>query len=90
MTNFVKPSREHFVACESKLSHFPELDPARCAKVQALVLTGYGLNCEAETSAAFEMLGSCVTQLHVGEMIASGGARGLAFSPRATTIASRT
>lgn len=63
------------MACESKLSHFPELDPARCAKVQALVLTGYGLNCEAETSAAFEMLGSCVTQLHVGEMIASGGAQ---------------
>jgi phosphoribosylformylglycinamidine synthase len=63
------------VACESKLSHFPELDPARCAKVHALVLTGYGLNCEAETSAAFEMLGCQVTRLHVGEMIESGGAQ---------------
>lgn len=63
------------MACDSKLEHFPELDPARCAKVKALVLTGYGLNCEAETSAAFEMLGCEVQRVHVGEMIESGGAQ---------------
>lgn len=61
------------MVCESKLEHFANLDPERCARVNALVLTGYGLNCEAETAAAFEMLGCKVSRVHVGELIENGG-----------------
>ena len=34
-------------------------------KVKALVITGFGLNCEKETSAAFEYVGAEATQVSV-------------------------
>ena len=37
--------------------------------VRALVLTGYGLNCELETAAAFEAAGAEVRLLHVADLI---------------------
>ncbi|MCA9712672.1 MAG: phosphoribosylformylglycinamidine synthase subunit PurQ, partial [Myxococcales bacterium] len=37
--------------------------------ILALVLAGYGLNCEAETAAAFALLGASVEQLHVSELL---------------------
>ncbi len=45
-----------------------------CARdVRVLVMTGYGLNCEAETRAGFEMVGAHVHERHVSELIAAGG-----------------
>lgn len=53
------------------------IDPRRAADVRVLVMTGYGLNCEAETAAAFRMLGADVELRHVGDLIAEvdAGAR---------------
>jgi phosphoribosylformylglycinamidine (FGAM) synthase-like amidotransferase family enzyme len=51
----------------SELTEFG-LDPVAVAAVRVLVPTGYGLNCEAETRAAFEMLGAQVEQLHVADL----------------------
>ncbi len=47
----------------------PDLDPDAVAKVRVLVPTGYGLNCEAETAAAFRLLGARVELLHVSELL---------------------
>jgi phosphoribosylformylglycinamidine synthase subunit PurQ / glutaminase len=38
-------------------------------KVRALVLTGDGLNCEAETAKGFEMVGAIPSILHLGEVL---------------------
>jgi phosphoribosylformylglycinamidine (FGAM) synthase-like amidotransferase family enzyme len=46
------------------------LDPKAVAEVRVLIPTGYGLNCEAETAAAFRMLGARVELLHVSELLA--------------------
>jgi phosphoribosylformylglycinamidine synthase len=46
------------------------VDPARAAKVRVLVMTGYGLNCEAETAHAFAMFGAQVAMRHVGDLLA--------------------
>lgn len=48
------------------------LDPALTREVRVLVLTGYGLNCEAETEAAFSRLGVRVTRRHVADVIDDG------------------
>ena len=47
----------------------PDLDPQQVAEVRVLIPTGYGLNCEAETAAAFALLGASVEQLHVSELL---------------------
>jgi phosphoribosylformylglycinamidine synthase len=39
-------------------------------EVRVLVLSGYGLNCEAETAAGFEMLGASVDVVHAAEVFA--------------------
>ncbi len=39
--------------------------------VRAIVLAGYGLNCEAETAAGFRILGARVDIVHVGDLQAS-------------------
>ena len=36
-------------------------------KVKALVITGFGLNCERETSMAFEICGAEAVQMHLNE-----------------------
>lgn len=51
----------------------PDLDPAVLGELRVLVPTGYGLNCEAETAAAFELLGARVEQLHVAELLDDPG-----------------
>jgi phosphoribosylformylglycinamidine synthase subunit PurQ / glutaminase len=51
----------------------PDLDPGEVAQLRVLVPTGYGLNCEAETTAAFELLGARVEQLHVAELLDDPG-----------------
>ena len=38
--------------------------------VKALVITGFGLNCEKETSAAFEMCGAKAYQVHLNDLLA--------------------
>ncbi|MEM9460104.1 MAG: phosphoribosylformylglycinamidine synthase subunit PurQ [Myxococcota bacterium] len=43
-------------------------------EVQALVLTGYGLNCEAETAAGLRMAGARARVIHVGDLLEDGGA----------------
>lgn len=46
------------------------LDPRQTAEVRVLIPTGYGLNCEAETAAAFGLLGARVELVHVGDLLA--------------------
>jgi phosphoribosylformylglycinamidine (FGAM) synthase-like amidotransferase family enzyme len=52
----------------SELAQQFGVDPVAAAAVRVLVPTGYGLNCEAETRAGFEMLGAQVEQLHVADL----------------------
>lgn len=40
--------------------------------LRVLVLRGYGLNCQDETTAAFAMLGARVEQVHVADLLAQG------------------
>ena len=44
------------------------------SQVRALVPTGYGLNCEAETAAALASLGVRVQQRHVADVLEAGAA----------------
>lgn len=39
------------------------------AKIQALILTGYGLNCDHETAHAFNLAGAMGTRVHINELI---------------------
>ncbi|TPV95801.1 MAG: phosphoribosylformylglycinamidine synthase subunit PurQ [Myxococcales bacterium FL481] len=50
------------------------LASSAAARVRVLVMTGYGLNCEAETQAGFEMLGTRVTMRHVSDLVRERGA----------------
>jgi phosphoribosylformylglycinamidine (FGAM) synthase-like amidotransferase family enzyme len=66
------------------LTRFPDLDRVAARGVRVLVLTGYGLNCEAETAAGFRMLGATVDLRHVADVLDGGpdvlaGYRLLAF-----------
>jgi len=45
------------------------IDVVAASRVRVLVITGYGLNCEEETTAGFEMLGSQVDALHLSELL---------------------
>ncbi len=49
-----------------------QIDVAAARGLRVLVLTGYGLNCEAETSAGFAMLGAQVDQRHIADVLAAG------------------
>ena len=40
------------------------------SKVKVLVITGFGLNCEKETAAAFEHVGAEAEQVHLNDLIA--------------------
>lgn len=51
-------------------AHF-DLDARRAAEVRVLVPTGYGLNCEAETIAAFRLFGARVDSIHVADLLAA-------------------
>ena len=42
------------------------------AKPRTLVLTGYGINCDRETEAAFELAGAVAERVHVNDLIAGG------------------
>ena len=46
--------------------------------VRVLVLTGYGLNCEAETAAGFSRAGAAVDTIHLGDVLERGGKAALA------------
>jgi len=39
------------------------------AKIQALILTGYGLNCDHETAHAFNLAGAMASRVHINELI---------------------
>jgi phosphoribosylformylglycinamidine synthase subunit PurQ / glutaminase len=43
------------------------------ADVRALVITGFGLNCEAETAHAFAMAGARCTQVHLNDLLTGDG-----------------
>lgn len=49
----------------------PDLDAKAVSEVRVLIPTGYGLNCEAETAAAFRLLGARVELLHASELFAT-------------------
>lgn len=38
-------------------------------KVNALIITGFGLNCERETAAAFEMCGASASKIHLNDLL---------------------
>ena len=38
-------------------------------KVKALVLTGFGLNCDSETAHAFELAGACAQKIHINRLV---------------------
>ena len=42
------------------------------AKPKALILTGYGINCDEETRFSFEMAGADATVIHINDIIKSG------------------
>jgi len=46
--------------------------------VRVLVLSGYGLNCEAETAAGFSSAGAQVDTIHLGDVLERGGRAALA------------
>jgi phosphoribosylformylglycinamidine synthase subunit PurQ / glutaminase len=46
--------------------------------VRVLVLSGYGLNCEAETAEGFLRAGAMVDTIHLGDVLERGGAAALA------------
>ncbi|MEZ4385698.1 MAG: phosphoribosylformylglycinamidine synthase subunit PurQ, partial [Nannocystaceae bacterium] len=48
------------------------IDRRQAAGVRVLVMTGYGLNCEAETAAAFARLGARVDARHVADVLEGG------------------
>ena len=50
----------------------PTIDRAAARELRVLVLTGYGLNCEAETAAAFAMLGVQADLRHIADVLAGG------------------
>ena len=39
------------------------------SEVRALVMTGFGLNCEAETAKAFGLAGACAEQVHLSDLL---------------------
>ncbi len=39
------------------------------SKIKALILTGYGLNCDNETAYAFEMAGAAASRIHINNLI---------------------
>jgi len=51
-------------------------EQGRSARV--LVLSGYGLNCEAETAEGFSRAGALVDTIHLGDVLERGGIAGLA------------
>lgn len=48
------------------------IDRRQAREVRVLVMTGYGLNCEAETLAAFERLGAAAEARHVADVLEGG------------------
>jgi len=48
----------------------PELDRDALAELEVLIPTGYGLNCEAETAAAFTLLGARPVLVHLSDLLA--------------------
>lgn len=43
--------------------------PSRYKEVKALVITGYGLNCEVETAVAFETAGATAEKVHLNDLL---------------------
>lgn len=54
-------------------AHLPQRTNANTKQItpKALVLTGYGINCEEETAYAFEQAGAEVTTIHINDLIDS-------------------
>lgn len=50
----------------------PAIDRAAARGLRVLVLTGYGLNCEAETAAGFRMAGAKAEIVHTGALLEAG------------------
>ncbi len=67
---------------QERLESFESLPEAeksrRRAGVRALILTGLGLNCEAETEAAFRMAGARPERVHLTDFLHGDGGRRLA------------
>lgn len=64
----IQPARQP-VRLGEALAHYPDLPSDALGKVRVRVLSGFGLNCEAEGAAAFEMLGVPATVLHAKTLL---------------------
>lgn len=66
-------------------AYFEQLGPQRDDAPKALILDGYGLNCEAESAAPFEMLGIVAHTRHIAELLSASkpdlGAYGIIVFP---------
>jgi phosphoribosylformylglycinamidine synthase len=66
---------------DSVLESFRGLDPDELAghrrEVQVLILTGLGLNCEAETAVAFDRAGATTRQIHLLDLLGDTAGRRL-------------
>lgn len=56
----------------------PQEQARRRSEVRVLILTGLGLNCEAETEAAFRLAGSSPERVHLLDLLDGGASRRLA------------
>ena len=62
-----------------RLTAMPEAERAALRReVRVLVITGLGLNCEAETTAGFRMAGASPRRVHLLEILSDGGGPRLA------------
>lgn len=64
----IQPARQH-VSLGAALPSYADLRSEALGKVRVRVLTGFGLNCEAEGAAAFEMLGVPASVLHAKSLL---------------------
>lgn len=66
---------DHLIGAAGKSAWTFDLGPVDgAAAVRVKVLSGYGLNCEAETAAGFRMLGAQAEIVHAGDLLEAGAA----------------
>jgi hypothetical protein len=53
----------------SKIVFFVSMEYIHMSKIRALVLTGYGLNCDHETAYAFKSAGAVSERVHINSLI---------------------
>lgn len=68
MSTIINPARQPIVL-GAALDAYPDLRSPSLEKLRVRVLSGFGLNCEAEGAAAFEMLGVAARVMHAKTLL---------------------